>query len=54
LLISLSNYEKGFDKDVTSIDRSDAFEKLPNIATGVKVSPRLPSSAYELPFLYAR
>ncbi|MEA5498631.1 hypothetical protein VB834_08000 [Limnoraphis robusta Tam1] len=54
LLISLSNYEKGFAKDVTSIDRSDAFEKLPNIATGVNVSDRLFNYDDQLPFLYAR
>jgi hypothetical protein len=46
--------ELGFKANVSSIERLDAFEKLPEIATGVKVSPRLPSSAYELPFLYAR
>ncbi|MEA5517920.1 hypothetical protein [Limnoraphis robusta] len=54
LLISLSKYEIGFTKNVTSIDRSDAFEKLPQISTGVQVSPRLHCSAYELSFLYAR
>lgn len=54
LLISLSNYEKGFDKDVTSIDRSDAFEKLPYISQGVNVSDRLFNYDDQLPFLYAR
>ena len=54
LLISLSNYEKGFTQNVTSIDRSDAFEKLPQIATGVNVSDRLFNYDDQLPFLYTR
>ena len=52
--IDLKTDEPGFKENVTSIERLDAFEKLPQIATGVQVSPRLHCSAYELPFLYAR
>ncbi|ERT07852.1 hypothetical protein M595_2215 [Lyngbya aestuarii BL J] len=54
LLISLSNYEKGFTQNVTSIDRSDAFEKLPYISQGVTVSDRLFNYDDQLPFLYTR
>lgn len=52
--IDLKTDEPGFKENVTSIERLDAFEKLPQIATRVQVSPRLHCSAYELPFLYAR
>lgn len=45
--IHLKEPEPGFKSNVTSIERLDAFLRLPENSVGVKVSLRLPCTAYE-------
>lgn len=45
--IHLKEPDPGFEPNVTSIERLDAFLRLPENSVGVKVSLRLPCTAYE-------
>ncbi|MBR8840392.1 MAG: hypothetical protein DSM106950_42005 [Stigonema ocellatum SAG 48.90 = DSM 106950] len=45
--LELKEHHIGFEPNAKSIDKSDAFKMLPEIAIKVKASPRLSSKSYE-------
>ncbi len=44
--IELNRHESGFEQNASQLDRLDAFNELPMTSKSVRVSRRLPSSAY--------
>jgi len=53
--IELLNYnENGFDAEVSSINRIDAFRQLENVGKVIAISNRLPASSYQRRNLYER
>lgn len=52
--IELHQDDSGFKRDVSQLDRIDAFHRLPDNSGKVEVSDRLPSKAYENKLLYSR
>jgi len=52
--IELSDADEGFKASAGQLDRIDAFSRLANLSTDIKVSPRLRVEAYENTGVYSR
>lgn len=52
--IELKERDPGFNPNTNSLDRLDAFRRLPSNSKNVRISPRLPSRVYENTGVYSR